>query len=155
MAFRKDIRGGSLDPLPVEEKLGVRKEYSTCPVCSTSEYRVKGFPVTIKVGLDEPVTVTEGYAHELIFHPNGKVCLDWAGNLELIPSVPFREVVVGKDGRVMPVDAEEVVTLLQNRTSKSASTGRSPSSYGGCGGGGCGYSPISYSSGCGSRGCGG
>jgi pyruvate-formate lyase-activating enzyme len=152
LVLRKNIHGGNLNPLPVETKLGIRKEYNSCPVCATSEYRVKGFPVTVKVGVDEPVSVTEGYAHELIFHPDGKVCLDWEGKKDLPPSVYFREVALRKDGTIVPTNVEEVVSLIQNNTGRAISQGQifhgsgcGSSSSSGCGsssrssgGGGCG-----------------
>lgn len=165
MAFRKDIRGGTLDPLPVEEKLGVRREYSTCPVCSTSEYRVKGFPVTIKVGLDEPMSSGISYAHELIYHPDGKLCLDWAGRLNIDPSTMLEVATLNENGDfVKPVSSVDIVMeAIRDRLQNERVSSGHWSSSRGCGSSSS-TSSKSYSGGCGSaggcgsgyyRGCGG
>jgi pyruvate-formate lyase-activating enzyme len=78
LALRKDYAIDSLDKTPLENSLGVAAVERSCPVCVTNSYLFRGLPIHFKMSLEEPSN-TLPYIYEFIYHPNGALTEDWAG----------------------------------------------------------------------------
>lgn len=80
VTFRHDHRAGVLDETKAERK--VKKTHTavannSCPVCRTDTYIVDGMKIYMKASMLETDTPEHG-PHELIYHINGTLCVDWA-----------------------------------------------------------------------------
>jgi len=76
VTIRKDYRGDSLEMTPLEANLNLKGKTRSCPVCVTTTYLIEGMPVHFKRSLEE--TDSQGI-HEYIYHPDGRLTSDWAG----------------------------------------------------------------------------
>lgn len=85
VVFRADQRRQSTD-LPEESKLLSYKLVAgwSCPACKVWKQVVSGMPVSWKAAVAEP-SKTIGDVYELVFHPNGKLTSDWAGQDIFVP----------------------------------------------------------------------
>ena len=89
IAFRNDFKNGVKTSLL--EK-AIRSDYkpiyeSSCLVCRTDKYLVKGMLVTFKYGELEPSKIYESNnidtAYEIVYQPNGKLTIDYEGKTEV------------------------------------------------------------------------
>lgn len=80
LTIRKDYRGDCLNMTPVESGLGYVGKERSCPVCVTTSYVINGLPVHFKRSLEE--TDSDGL-HEFVYHPDGRLTSDWAGEREI------------------------------------------------------------------------
>ena len=82
ITMRVDYNHGVMSKTPLEENLGMIGERKRCPVCETRSYLRRGIKVNVKNSLLEPSEKVR-YIHEFIYHPDGRLTEDWAGEKEI------------------------------------------------------------------------
>jgi len=71
-----------LKPLPVESGWGKIVAESSCPVCASRTMYIEGMKITWKYSVKEPSIEMKGI-YEAVFHSDGRLTNDWAGNNEI------------------------------------------------------------------------
>lgn len=84
VCLRYDHRNGCVEETELEKKFSSwrRISESSCPVCRTHTILYEGMPVVFKASAIEP-SKGIGEVYEAIYHINGKLTSDWAGELDL------------------------------------------------------------------------
>ena len=89
VAFRYDQNPNNLAETYLEREmfdLGYKiVNEGGCPSCRSHTHIVRGLPVMMKASLAEPKLVMGKEIYELIYHIDGRLCSDWAGDLEFDP----------------------------------------------------------------------
>lgn len=83
VSFRYDQHENVLDETHFETMFSdyAKVNEGGCPVCRSHTCLVSGMPVMFKASLNEPSDhLSDPY--ELIYHIDGRLCTDWAGNIE-------------------------------------------------------------------------
>lgn len=113
VCLRYDHRNGCVEETELEKKFSDwrRINESSCPVCRTHTILYEGMPVIFKASALEPSN-SFGEIYEAIYHINGKLTSDWAGELEL-------------DFEVFSDDADEDEDMFDLGSRRSGCGGRS------------------------------
>jgi MoaA/NifB/PqqE/SkfB family radical SAM enzyme len=82
VVFRKNYKSGSLEPVPFQADFKNNAKVKKCPVCETHSYLFRGLPVHFKMAVEEPSDELD-YIYEFVYHPDGRLCEDWAGKKEV------------------------------------------------------------------------
>lgn len=121
VCFRHDHSNKSLKKTKLEERFSEWEpvHVSSCPVCRTHSIIYNGMPVIFKASLHEP-SKSLGEPYELIYHINGKLTTDWAGeNVYRDHSVPVtrrrvRSQPAPERHERVEVTAEEIFALEED-----------------------------------------
>ena len=84
VCFRKDQRTENTDPPKEMEWFGKPSQRWSCEACRVWNNIYLGMRVVWKASIPEP-SLHYGSVYELIFHPNGRLTIDWAGNHDYNP----------------------------------------------------------------------
>lgn len=112
---------------------GHRYTESSCPVCRTRTYLIRGFPVTFKYGVAEP---SDTIPYELVLQQNGDLTLDWAGKKPFEKKKPKIPKVAKKieDSSCSPYKFSS-----SSPAQVSYACSSTPARYESCGGGSCSH----------------
>lgn len=158
VCFRMDAHDNSLAPGRHELDFKGHRAISetACPVCRTKTQLIDGMTVHWKASLIEPKELlSEDQIYELILHPDGKLTMDWAGEMQYAPGSFLQSPDEDLDDLVMAVHGVEKdkpqapkkktpsfkIVKPKKVPSKAIAVKKKPTPYntGGLGYSGCGY----------------
>jgi MoaA/NifB/PqqE/SkfB family radical SAM enzyme len=168
ITFRKDYNvDGGLEVTGLESYFkDYKANYSySCPVCRTKSQIINGLKVTWKSSAYEP-SIELNDMYELVFHPSGKLTIDWAGkeeiaisNGEIVSGCAIVKKFIKPEKQPKQIVTEEPGYIPTSDYSSCGGPSTYPNRYSGCGGltsssrrySGCGGSSsyTSNHSGCG------